>query len=74
LLFAAVAVVDEDFLAVVPPLRDVVRRAHRHHASTARHGLQLGTGGQPLSKLRLSHFTFYAPHFTPDFTPDCQSK
>jgi hypothetical protein len=52
----------------------VVRRAHRHHASTAWHGLQLGTGGQPLSKLRLSHFTFYAPHFTPDFTPDCQSK
>jgi hypothetical protein len=58
---AAVAVVDEDFLAVVPPLRDVVRRAHRHHASTAWHGFQLGTGGQPLSKLRLSHFPIFLP-------------
>ena len=32
---AAIAVVEEGFLAVVPPLRNVVRCADRNHASMA---------------------------------------
>ena len=34
---ASLTVGMEDLLAVIPPLRDVVRCADRHHASNARH-------------------------------------
>jgi len=34
---ASIVVEQEDVLAVVPPLRNVVRYAHRHHASLSRH-------------------------------------
>jgi hypothetical protein len=37
----AVAVAEEDSLAVIPPLRDVVRRTHRDHASKPWHPLSV---------------------------------
>jgi hypothetical protein len=46
---AAVKVVEENGLAVVPPLRDVVRYADRDHARDAWHGCFQGSivaGGQ----------------------------
>jgi hypothetical protein len=48
--------VEEGFLAVVPPLRDVVRRADRNHASMAWDGRQLCTAWAAVSKLSLSRF------------------
>ena len=38
---APVDVAKEGLLAVIPPLRDVVRYADRHHASYARHAVMV---------------------------------
>jgi hypothetical protein len=50
---AAIVVVEEGFLAVVRPLRNVVRCADRNHASMAWHGGQVRTAAAAMSKLRL---------------------
>ena len=51
---SAITVVEEGFLAVVPPLRNVVRCADRDHASMAWHDRELRTDATAVSKLRLS--------------------
>jgi hypothetical protein len=53
---AAIAVVEEGFLAVVSPLRNVVRRAHRNHASMAWHGRKSRIAWTEVSQLSLSPF------------------
>jgi hypothetical protein len=53
---AAIAVVEEGFLAVVSPLRNMVRRAHRNHASMAWHGRKSRIAWTEVSKLSLSPF------------------
>lgn len=47
---APVGIGEEDFLAVIPPLRDVLRYAHRNHASGAWHDSYYATTSLVLSK------------------------
>jgi hypothetical protein len=58
-LEATIAVVEEGFLAGVPPLRDVVRGADRNHASMAWDGRQLRTAWAAVPKLSPAFHLFY---------------
>jgi hypothetical protein len=53
---SAITVVEEGFLAVISPLRNVVRRTHRNHASMAWHRRKFRTASTKVSKLSLSRF------------------
>jgi hypothetical protein len=44
---ASLDVAEEDLLAAVPPLRDVLRYAHRDHACGARHAAEFGRPPAP---------------------------